>query len=91
MNQLNGKVALVMAVSRDIDRAIAEQLWPLGASVVVKDASIAQRARECVPAIEDVGGRAIAVKGRLGERCRVKIVPRARSGAACTKCKRKEV
>ena len=62
MSTLAGKVALVTGSARGIGRAIVERYASLGASVVVNYASDERRARETVEAIEQKGGRALAVQ-----------------------------
>ncbi|WP_204486584.1 3-oxoacyl-[acyl-carrier-protein] reductase [Caldicoprobacter guelmensis] len=60
--ELEGKTALVTGASRGIGRAIALYLAELGAQVAVNYSSSEQRALEVVEAIQEKGGRAIAVK-----------------------------
>ncbi|MBM7581225.1 3-oxoacyl-[acyl-carrier protein] reductase [Caldicoprobacter guelmensis] len=62
MMELEGKTALVTGASRGIGRAIALYLAELGAQVAVNYSSSEQRALEVVEAIQEKGGRAIAVK-----------------------------
>lgn len=62
---LAGKVALVTGSSRGIGRAIALELAGLGASLIVHYVRKQQAAAEVVAAIEQAGGRAIAIKANL--------------------------
>jgi len=59
---LEGKIAIVTGSSRGIGRAIAERLAADGAQVIVNFTRGAAAAREVVTAIEQAGGRAIAVQ-----------------------------
>ena len=59
---LKGKVALVTGGGRDIGRAVSIALAGSGAAVAVNYNSSADKANDVVRAIEDNGGRAIAIK-----------------------------
>jgi 3-oxoacyl-[acyl-carrier protein] reductase len=61
MPGLIGRVALVSGASRGIGRAIAVLLGRESASVVVNYAGNAESARKTVAAVEEAGGKAIAV------------------------------
>lgn len=63
-------MAVVTGASRGIGRAIAERLGREGVSVVVNYAGSADAAQEAVSAIEEAGGKAVAVQadtGQIGE------------------------
>ncbi len=64
---LQDKVAIVTGASRGIGRAIALELGRRGARVVVNYRSSAEAAAEVVAAIEEAGGRAIAVQADVGD------------------------
>lgn len=68
MIDLNGKVALVTGASRGIGRACAESLAACGASVVVNFLNSAEAAKDVVNAIQNCGGRAIAIRADVSER-----------------------
>ena len=68
---LQGKVALVTGASRGIGRTVAVRLGRDGAAVVVNYAGSQQAARETVAAIEEAGGRAVAVQADVGKRADV--------------------
>jgi 3-oxoacyl-[acyl-carrier protein] reductase len=59
--RLKGKVAVVTGASKGIGAAIAKQLADEGAPVVVNYASSKEGAQRVVAAINDQGGRAVAV------------------------------
>ncbi|BDP44327.1 dehydrogenase (plasmid) [Deinococcus aetherius] len=73
---LHGKVALVTGASRGIGAATAKLLAAQGASVGVNYVSNEARAREVVSAIEAAGGRAVAVRGSVGEQAEVEAMVR---------------
>jgi 3-oxoacyl-[acyl-carrier protein] reductase len=70
--KLEGKVALITGASRGIGRAIAVRLGRDGASVVVNFSGNAEAAAETVAAIEQAGGKAIAVKADIARVSEVK-------------------
>lgn len=61
------RVALVTGGSRGIGRAIAERLGAEGHSVAVNYVSRPDAAREVVSAIEEAGGRGLAVQANVAE------------------------
>ena len=65
MTNLNGKVALITGSARGLGRAVAERYGSLGASGVVNYSSSEATADEAVDAIEQLGGKAIAVKANI--------------------------
>ncbi|WP_258361080.1 3-oxoacyl-[acyl-carrier-protein] reductase [Moorella sulfitireducens (nom. illeg.)] len=65
--ELQDQVAIVTGASRGIGRATALRLAGAGARVVVNYAHQAGAAEEVVAAIEDGGGRAIAVPADVGD------------------------
>src|SRR5271168_1891298 len=68
MNRLEGKVAIVTGASKGLGAAIAKHLAAEGASVVVNYASSKTDADRVVAEISAKGGKAIAVKGNVGNR-----------------------
>jgi 3-oxoacyl-[acyl-carrier protein] reductase len=64
--RLEGKVALVTGASRGIGRAVAVRLGRDGASVVVNYSGNAEAAREAVTAVEEAGGKAVAIQADVG-------------------------
>lgn len=60
--KLKGKTAIVTGGSRDIGRAVSEQLAAAGANVVVNWCNSEGPANDTLAAIADAGGNAIAVK-----------------------------
>ncbi len=65
--KIDGKVALITGASRGIGRAIAVRLGRDGAAVVVNYSGSQEAAHETVAAIEQGGGRAIAVQADVGK------------------------
>ncbi|MDB6454087.1 SDR family NAD(P)-dependent oxidoreductase [Falsirhodobacter sp. 20TX0035] len=59
---LTGRVAIVTGASRGIGETLAKGLAARGATVVVNYHSAADRAAQVVRAIEDAGGRALAIR-----------------------------
>lgn len=65
MSTLKGKVAIVTGGSRDIGRAVSEDLAAKGAKVVVNYFNNAADGEATVAAIKAAGGEAVAVKGDM--------------------------
>jgi 3-oxoacyl-[acyl-carrier protein] reductase len=61
--ELSGKVALVTGGGRDIGRAVCLAFAKAGAAVAVNYNASADKANDVVREIEELGGRAVAVKG----------------------------
>ncbi len=66
MSKLTGKVALVTGASKGIGAGIALALGAEGAHVVVNYASSREGADQVVAAIEQAGGKALAIQGHVG-------------------------
>jgi len=64
---LDGKVALVTGGSRGMGAAIAKRLARDGAAVAITYASAQAKAEEVVRAIEQAGGKALAIKADSGD------------------------
>ncbi len=64
---LEGRVALVTGASRGIGRAIALRLARDGVAVAVNYVSNKEAARSVVAAIEEAGGRAVAMQGDVAD------------------------
>jgi 3-oxoacyl-[acyl-carrier protein] reductase len=67
MNGLAGKVAIVTGASRGIGRGIALRLAQEGAQVVVNHRNSPDGAAECVAAIQQAGGAAVAIQADVAE------------------------
>jgi 3-oxoacyl-[acyl-carrier protein] reductase len=65
--KLDGRIALVTGGSRGIGRAICERLAADGAAVAVNYRSGKEQADEVVAAIEEAGGKALAVGGDVSD------------------------
>jgi 3-oxoacyl-[acyl-carrier protein] reductase len=72
MSNLTNKVALITGGSRGIGAAIAKRLSADGASIAITYAKDATSANEVVRAIEQKGGKAIAIKADGGDASAVK-------------------
>ena len=68
MGKLEGKVAVVTGASKGIGVGIAKTLGAEGASVVVNYASDKAGAEKTVQAIQDAGGKAVAIQGNVQKR-----------------------
>ena len=66
MSHLQGKTAIVTGGSRGIGRAIAMELARQGATVVIGFRSNERAAQDAVAAIQQSGGRAIAIQADVG-------------------------
>lgn len=64
---LAGRVALITGASRGIGRGIALELGAAGAAVVVNYNRNEEAAAEVVTAVEELGGRAVAVAASMAE------------------------
>ena len=67
MSRLTGKVALVTGASKGIGAGIAVALGAEGAHVVVNYASSRDGADKVVAAVEQAGGKAVAIQGHVGK------------------------
>ena len=67
MYALKDKVAIVTGASSGIGRGIAERLAAEGATVVVNYGTSADKAKEVVAAIEERGGRAMAIQADMSK------------------------
>ncbi len=67
MTDLMGKVAVVTGASKGIGAGIAKTLAAAGAAVVVNYSSDKQGADTTVAAIEQAGGKAVAVQGNVSK------------------------
>jgi 3-oxoacyl-[acyl-carrier protein] reductase len=74
--ELAGQVAIVTGAGRNIGRAIALELAAHGASVGVNVRTNEQEALDVVKAIEELGARAAAVVGDIGDADHVEQVVR---------------
>lgn len=66
MNDQTRKTAIVTGGSRGIGKAIALRLAADGFAIVISYSSNASKAEETLSAIESAGGKAIAIKGDVG-------------------------
>jgi 3-oxoacyl-[acyl-carrier protein] reductase len=72
MSKLQGKVAVVTGASKGIGAAIAAKLGSEGASVVVNYASDKAGAERVVKAVQEKGGKALAVQADVSKKEQVK-------------------
>ncbi len=80
MIDLSGRTALVTGASRGIGRAIALELAGAGAAVAVNYRERADAAEEVVAAIEDDGGRAMALQADVTDLEAVQAMVKAAAG-----------
>lgn len=74
MRKLEGKAALVTGSARGIGAAIAERLAADGAAVSVNYSKSANEAENVAERIRRAGGKAIVLKGDVGDRSQAKAV-----------------
>lgn len=74
MSDLTGKTAIITGASRGIGAEIAKRFAKAGANVVVNYSGSQQKAEAVVEAIEENGGKAIAVKANVADAEAVKAM-----------------
>lgn len=74
MSDLTGKTAIITGASRGIGAEIAKRFAAAGANVVVNYSGSQQKAEAVVEAIEENGGKAIAVKANVADADTVKAM-----------------
>ncbi|WP_404333888.1 3-oxoacyl-[acyl-carrier-protein] reductase [Planococcus rifietoensis] len=74
MSKLTGKTAIVTGASRGIGAAIARRFAEEGANIVVNYSGSQDKAEAVVAEIEQVGGKAIAVKANVADADAVKAM-----------------